>query len=88
MPLNKRLGWCLAGALWMAAASNLAGCASVPPPKSTSADSAAMIQSTDDAANSSESQPDVWHILRDAVVDLYDAGLSFNPFLRGPTHLN
>jgi len=60
----------------------------MPRPKSINTDDAAMAQPTDDAADSSQPQPDVWHILRNAAVDLYDAGLSFNPFLMDPVRPN
>ena len=88
MSPNKRLACWLGGVLWMAAASTLGGCASVPPSAATSADNAAMDQSMGDARNSSrEEEPDLWHLLRNAAVDLYDAGLAFNPFLEGPIHI-
>jgi hypothetical protein len=71
----------------MAMASTVGGCASVPPSMATSADNAAMAQSMGDARNSSQEEPDLWHLLRNAAVDLYDAGLAFNPFLEGPIHI-
>jgi outer membrane protein TolC len=87
MSPNKRLVCFLGGMLWMAVASTLGGCASVPPSMATSADNAAMAQSMGDARNSSQEEPDLWHLLRNAAVDLYDAGLAFNPFLEGPIHI-
>jgi hypothetical protein len=73
--------------LWLPVASTLGGCASVPPSMATSADDAAMAQSIGDVKNSTQEEPDLWHLLRSAAVDLYDAGLAFNPFLEGPVHI-
>jgi outer membrane protein TolC len=87
MSPNRRLVCFLGGMLWMAMASTVGGCASVPPSMATSADNAAMAQSMGDARNSSQEEPDLWHLLRNAAVDLYDAGLAFNPFLEGPIHI-
>jgi hypothetical protein len=87
MSPNKRLAFFLGGVLWMAMASTLDGCASVPPSTATSADNAARAQSVGDSTNSTREDPDLWHLLRNAVADLYDAGLAFNPFLEGPIHI-
>jgi outer membrane protein TolC len=87
MSPNKRMACFLGGMLWMAVASTLGGCASVPPSTAPSADNAAMAQSMGDARNSLPEEPDLWHLLRNAAVDLYDAGLAFNPFLEGPIHI-
>ena len=87
MSPNKRLAFFLGGMLWMAVASSLDGCASVPPSTAASADNAAGAQSIGDSTNSTQEDPDLWHLLRNAAVDLYDAGLAFNPFLEGPIHI-
>lgn len=87
MSPNKRLAWFLGGTLCMPVAWSLGGCASAPPSMVTGADNAAIAQSIGEATNSTPEEPDLWHLLRSAAVDLYDAGLAFNPFLEGPVHI-
>jgi len=87
MSPNKRLACFIGGMLWVAVASTLGGCASAPPSMAARADNGAMAQSIGDARNSSREAPDLWHLMRNAAVDLYDAGLLFNPFLDGPIHI-
>lgn len=74
--------------LWMALGSTLAGCVSAPPSmREATAGHAATAPSTGDTTISGQEDPDVWHLLRSAVVDLYDAGVLFNPFLDGPIRI-
>jgi hypothetical protein len=51
---------------------------------STRAEKTGASQDIDGSINPSPLEPDGWHGLRDAMVDLYDAGISFNPLLLGP----
>ena len=83
MSPNKRLAFYLGGVLCLAVASTLDGCASAPP--SMVANAAA--QTVGDSTNSTREDPDLWHLLRNAAIDLYDAGLVFNPFLEGPIRI-
>jgi len=87
MSLNIRLDFFLGGMLCIAAASTLGGCACVPPATATRADNAAPAQSRGDPTNSMQEDPDLWHLLRNVAVDLYDAGIVFNPFFEGPVHI-
>jgi hypothetical protein len=81
MSLNRNSVWVLGGTLLIIAASTLAGCASMPLADSRSAEKAAPSQEIDGAINQSRPEPDVWHVLRSAMVDLNDAGISVNYFL-------
>jgi hypothetical protein len=87
MSQNKRLACLIGGMLCVAVASTLGGCASAPPSMASSADNATMAQSIGDARNSTQEEPDLWHLVRNVAVDLYDAGLLFNPFLEGPIRI-
>jgi hypothetical protein len=84
MSLNSKSAWILGGTLLVTAASTLAGCASTPFADSRSAEKAALSQEIDGSINPGRPEPNVWHVLRDAMVDLNDAGISFNPLLLGP----
>jgi hypothetical protein len=84
MSLNRRSAWILGGTLLTTAASTLTGCASMPLADSRSAGEAGPSQEIDGSITPSRPEPDVWHVLRGAMVDLNDAGISFNPLLLGP----
>lgn len=81
MSLNGKSAWILGGTLLITAASTLAGCASMPLADSRSAEKAGSSQEIDGSINPSRPEPDVWHVLRSAMVDLNDAGISLNYFL-------
>jgi hypothetical protein len=81
MSLNRKSAWILAGTLLVTAASTLAGCASMPAADSRSDEKAGRSQEIDGAINLSRPEPDVWHVLRSAMVELNDAGISVDYFL-------
>ena len=83
LSLNRILSWALGRTLLIAAASILAGCASIPLPKSTSTEKDGPPHEIDGSINPSPSESDLWHILRSALVDLNDAGVAVYPFLMG-----
>jgi hypothetical protein len=74
----------LRGALLIGAASTFAGCASSPLAGSRDADVGRPSAAIGGSTNPGGSDPPVWRVLRDTMVDLYDAGISFNPLLLGP----
>jgi hypothetical protein len=80
MAANKRSAWILGGTLLIAAASTLAGCASLPSADSKSADKAGTFHTQNDSTTPSW-PADAWHALRNAMGAVYDAGISFNPLM-------
>jgi hypothetical protein len=84
MALNKKSAWILAGTFVITAASTLAGCASMSSADSRRTEKSGASQEIDGSINPSPLEPDVWHVLRDAMAGLYDAGISFNPLMLGP----
>jgi hypothetical protein len=85
MALNAKSAWILGGTLLITAASILAGCASMPLADSRSAEKADISKDIDGSISDTRPNADVCHVLRDALVDLDDAGISFNFFsLFGP----
>jgi|SRR5271167_380068 len=86
MTLNEKSAWILGGALSITAASTLAGCASMPLTDSRSAENTGISKDVDGSISESRPNADVCRVLRNAMVDLNDAGISFNIFsLFGPT---
>ena len=86
MALNAKAAWILAGTLLITAASTLAGCASTPLADPRSAEKAGTSKDIDGSISESRPNADVCRVLRNAMVDLNDAGISFNIFsLFGPT---
>jgi hypothetical protein len=81
MSLDRKAVWILGGTLLVTAASTLAGCASIPLANSNSAENATTSQEIDASINPSRPALDVWHVLRNTMVDLNDAGFSVNYFL-------
>jgi hypothetical protein len=79
MALNAKVAWILAGTLLITAASTLAGWASTPLADPRSAEKAGTSQDIDGSI--SDSRPNVYHVLRNTLVDLNDAGISVNYFL-------
>jgi hypothetical protein len=85
MALTAKSAWFLGGTLLITAASTLAGCASIPLADSRSAEKTGTSKDIDGSIGDSRPNADVCHVLRDALVDLNDAGISFNIFsLFGP----
>jgi hypothetical protein len=85
MALNTKSAWILGGTLSITAASTLAGCASMPLADSGVTEKVGTAKDIDDATSESRPTADVYHVLRDALADLNDAGISFNFFsLFGP----
>jgi hypothetical protein len=84
MAQNTQSAWILSATLLITAASALAGCASVPSAGLRSADKAGTSKDIDGSIDDSRANADVRHVLRDALVDLDDAGISFNVLLIGP----
>jgi hypothetical protein len=85
MALNAKSAWFLGATLLITAASTLAGCASMPSADSRSAEKAGSSKDIDGSMSDTRPNADVSHVLRDALVDLNDAGISFNIFsLFGP----
>ena len=85
MVLNTKSAWILGGTLLITGVSTLAGCASVPLADSKSAEKASMSKNIDGSISESRPNADVCRVLQDALVDLHDAGISFNIFsLFGP----
>jgi hypothetical protein len=80
MAANKKSAWILGGTLLIAAASTLAGCASMPLTDSKSAEKTGASQDQDDSMTPSW-PANVWHSLRNAMGAVYDAGISFNPLM-------
>ena len=80
MSLNKKSAWILGGTLVITAASTLAGCASLPLANSSSAEKAAASQEIDGSINPSPPEPNVWHVLRNTMADLHDAGIPIDYF--------
>jgi hypothetical protein len=86
MALNTKSGWILGGMLLITTASTLAGCASMPLTDSRSVEKADISKDIDGSISDSRPNANVCHVLRDALADLNDAGISFNIFsLFGPT---
>jgi hypothetical protein len=79
MALNAKATWILAGTLLITAASTLAGCASTPLADQRSAEKAGTSKDIDGSI--SDSRRNVCHVLRNALVDINDAGVSINYFL-------
>ena len=81
MALSAKSAWILGGTLLITAASTLAGCASTPLTDSRSTEKADTSKDIDGSMSDSRPNADVRHVLRDALVDLNDAGISLNYFL-------
>jgi hypothetical protein len=80
MALNAKSRWILGGTLLIIAASTLAGCASTPLADSRSAEKAGTSKDVDSSIGDSRPNVNVCHVLRDALLDLNDAGISVNIF--------
>jgi hypothetical protein len=81
MALNAKSAWILGGAFLITVASTLAGCASMPLADSRSAETAGTSRDIDGSISDGRPNANVCHVLRDALVDLDDAGISVTYFL-------
>jgi hypothetical protein len=81
MALNAKGAWIVAGTLLITAASTIAGCASTPLADSRSPEKAGTSKDIDGSISDSRPNANVCHVLRNALVDLNDAGISVNYFL-------
>jgi hypothetical protein len=68
------------GTLLVIVASTVAGCASAPLANSSGAEKAATSQEIDGSTNPSTPEPNVWHVLRNTMADLRDAGVPIDYF--------
>jgi hypothetical protein len=80
MSLDRKSAWIIGGALLIIAASTLAGCASMPLANSSSAEKATTSQEIDGSINPSRPEFNVWHVLRNTMADLHDAGIPIDYF--------
>jgi len=88
MPMvqKSKSAWILGGTISIIAAATLAGCASTLLADSGNVEKAGVSKDIDDSISESRPNADVCRVLRDALADLKDAGISFNIFsLFGPT---
>ena len=81
MALHAKAAWIIAGTLLITAASNLAGCASTPLADSRSAEKAGTSDDIQGSISDDRPNANVCHVLRNAVANLNDAGISVNYFL-------
>jgi hypothetical protein len=81
MAVNVKAAWILAGSSLITAASTLAGCASTPLAESKSDEKAGISKDFDGSIGNSPPNANVCQVLRNALVDLRDAGISVNYFL-------
>jgi hypothetical protein len=80
MPLDRESAWIICGTLSIIVASTVAGCASMPLANSGSAEKAATSQEIDGSINPSPPKLGVWHVLRNTMADLHDAGIPIDYF--------
>jgi hypothetical protein len=80
MALNAKSAWILGATLLITAALTLAGCASTPLADSRSAEKAGISKDIDGSISDSRPNADVCHVVRDALANLNDAGISVNIF--------
>jgi hypothetical protein len=81
MVLNAKSAWILAGTSLITAASTLAGCASTPLADSGSDKKAGISKDIDGSISDSRPNANACRVLRNALVDLNDAGISVDYFL-------
>ena len=81
MTLNAKAAWILAGASLITAASTLAGCASAPLADLRSDEKVGISKDYDGSISNSPPNANICHVLRNALMDLNDAGISVNYFL-------
>ena len=75
MSQDRKSAWTIGGTLMIIVASTVAGCASTPLADSSSAEKADTSQEIDGSINPSSQEFGVWHVLRNTMADLHDAGI-------------
>jgi hypothetical protein len=80
MSPDRKSAWIIRGALLIILASTAAGCASMPLANSSSAERATTSQEIDGSINPSPPEHNVWHVLRNTMADLHDAGIPIDYF--------
>ena len=76
----RKSAWIIRGTLLIIVASTVAGCASTPLANSSRAEKATTSQEIDGSINPSPPEPNVWHVLRNTMADLHDAGIPIDYF--------
>lgn len=79
MSLNRKSG-ITGGMLSIIMASTVAGCASMPLADPSGAEKATTSQEIVGSINPSPPDLNVWHVLRNAMADLHDAGMPIDYF--------
>jgi hypothetical protein len=80
MSPDRKSAWIIRGTLLIIVASTVAGCASTPLANSSSAEKATTSQEIDGSINPSPPDLNVWHVLRNTMADLHDAGIPIDYF--------
>jgi hypothetical protein len=80
MSSDKKSAWMIRATLLIIVASTVSGCASTPLANSSSADKNTTFQEMDGSMNPSPPEPNVWHVLRNTMADLHDAGFPIDYF--------
>lgn len=76
----RKSAWIIDGTLLITVASAVAGCASMPLANSSRAEKATTSQEIDGSINPSPPKLNVWHVLRNTMADLHDAGIPIDYF--------
>lgn len=80
MSPDRKSALIIRGTLLIIVASTVAACASTPLANSSGAEQATTSQEIDGSINSSPPEPNVWHVLRNTMADLRDAGIPIDYF--------
>jgi hypothetical protein len=80
MSPDRKSALIIRGTLLIFVASTVAGCASTPLANSSGAEKATTSQEIDGSINLSPPEPNVWHVLRNTMADLRDAGIPIDYF--------
>jgi hypothetical protein len=80
MSQPRKSAWITRGTILIIVASTVAGCASSPLANSSSAEKATTSQEVDGSINPSPPEPNAWHVLRNTMADLHDAGFPIDYF--------
>lgn len=75
MSPDRKSALIVRGTLLIVVASIVAGCASTPLANSNNAEKATTSQEIDGSINPSPPDLNVWHVLRNTMADLHDAGM-------------
>jgi hypothetical protein len=80
MSPDRKSALIIRGTLSIIVASSVAGCASAPLANSSGAEKVTTFQEIDGSINPNTPEPNVWHVLRNTMADLRDAGISIDYF--------